>query len=532
MTLHCPARFLTCAVFCSLLFLPSISAQHSHPAPQKLGRVNFPISCSRAVQPSFNHALALLHSFAYSLAQQEFAAISQRDPQCAMAHWGIAISYYHQLWDPPILPSAIPLGAAEIEKAQALATHADPREQAFINALAVFYSAASRSPVRLASLAYTNALREAASQNPDNPESQIFYALSFLSIASPTDPAHTNQKLAAQMLQPLFERLPDHPGLAHYLIHAYDHPDLARQGLPAARAYSKIAPAAPHALHMPSHIYTLLGLWPDSIQSNLAARAAARQQHDTGEELHAMDYLMYADLQAGRFADAATLLTDLRAMSSLPVVDYKIAYASTIMPIRFAIERQQWDNALKISANPTMAPQFRALAEWANSFAASHLGNIPEAELHLRNLHSLLNEVLATGDDYWTQQLQIQVSEAQGWLEHARGNPQPAGSLLRAAADQEDHLAKRPITPGPVTPAREQLADLLLQLSSNRATPSNPATPSNSQTPSLNSSADALREYQLVLAHSPGRRNALNGAAEAAALSVKSPSPAKSPKNQ
>lgn len=473
-------------------------AQHDHPVPEKLGKVNFAISCSPKVQDSFNHAVALLHSFAYLQARKEFAAIAERDPQCAMAHWGVAMSYYHQLWDPPITSADLQAGAPEIQKAEELSPGASDREQAFIQALSVFYQTAAHSSVRGAALAYTNAMRDAANQNADDAESQIFYALAFLAIASPTDPAHTNQKWAAQMLEPLFQRYPNHPGLAHYLIHAYDNPEMASQGLPAARAYAKIAPSAPHALHMPSHIFTLLGLWQDSIRSNLAARAAAHQQGDVGEELHAMDYLMYAYLQAGHFDDAANLFADLYVISNLPITDYKVAYASTIMPVRFAVERSNWEDVLKLSADPALAPQFRAITEWANSVADAHLGKIPDAERHQRNLQDLLAEVRMTGDDYWTAQIQIQVSQAEGWLAYARSESQQAIASLRAAAGLEDQLAKRPITPGPVVPAREQLAGLLLE---------------------TNQPAEALREYERVLKNSPSRRSALSGAARSATLS-------------
>ena len=473
-------------------------AEHDHPVPEKLGKVNFPISCARASQPAFNHAVALLHSFAYAAARQEFATIAKRDPQCAMAHWGVAISYYHQLWDPPITSTDLQAGAPEIQKAEELSPGSSDREQAFIQALSVFYSTAARSSVRGAALAYTNAMRDAANQNTDDTESQIFYALAFLAIASTTDSAHTNQKWAAQMLEPLFQRFPSHPGLAHYLIHAYDNPEMAGHGLAAARAYSKIAPSAPHALHMPSHIFTLLGLWQDSIRSNLAARAAAHEQGDIGEELHSTDYLIYAYLQAGRFNDATRLLADFDAIPDLPVAEYKVAYAAAIMSVRLAAERRQWDDAIKISADPRAAPQFRAISEWANSVAASHLGKIPEAELHLRNLEELLAEVRNGGDDYWTGQLQIQVFEGQGWLWHARGDDRSAIASLSAAALAEDALAKRPITPGPAVPAREQLAELHLE---------------------IDQPAEALREYERVLKNSPGRRNALSGAARAAALS-------------
>jgi len=483
----------------SLLSPALLFAQHHHPAPGKLGKVRFPVSCAQATQSTFNHAVALLHSFAYEAAQKEFTAISQRDRECAMAHWGVAISYYHQLWDPPISQVGLQAGAAEIEKAQTLSAKASEREQAFIHALAIFYQSALRAPVRNAALAYAGAMRDTVNQDPDDVESQVFYALSFLATASPYDGVHTNQRLAAQMLEALFRRYPEHPGIAHYLIHAYDHPDLAEQGLSAARAYSKIAPAAPHALHMPSHIFTLRGLWTESIESNLAARAAARQQGELGEELHAMDYLIYAYLQSGRFDDAANLLSDLRGMQELPSSDFKVAYAVTIMPVRYAIERRQWTDAIDIPGDPYVAPQFRAIAEWAGAVAAARSGKISEAEPHILNLRGLLEEVQKTGDDYWTSQVEIQLREAEGWAADARGDPQQALSRLREAARLEDAVAKRPITPGPVVPAREQLADLLLK---------------------NNDPAEAAREFAAVLKHSPGRRNALAGADRAAELAT------------
>lgn len=474
------------------------SAQHEHSVPEKLGKVIFPVSCARGVQGSFNHAVALIHSFGYAAAREEFAAIAKRDPQCAMAHWGVALSYYHQLWDPAISPADLEAGAFEIQSAEKLAETASEREQAFIQPLAVFYRTAASASIRRGSLAYTNAMRDVAMQNSDDAEPQVFYALALLSVSSPVDAAHTNQKVAAQILEPLFQRYPDHPGLAHYLIHAYDHPDLAQQGLRAARAYSKIAPSAPHALHMPSHIFTLLGLWRDSIRSNVAARAAAQRQGDIGEELHAMDYLMYAYLQAGRFEDAAKLLAELRSMPNESSSDFKVAYASTIMPVRLAMERRQWGEAIGLVADSQVPPQFRAITEWGNSVAAARLAEIPEAEQHISNLRELLEEVRKAGDDYWAQQVQIQALQAEGWLAQAYSKTKEALSSLRKAADMEDELAKRPITPGPAVPAREQLADLLLE---------------------TNQPGDALREYELTLKRSPGRRNALAGAARAAELS-------------
>jgi hypothetical protein len=415
-----------------------------------------------------------------------------------MAHWGAAISYYHQLWDPPISSVDLPSGSAEIEKAAALAENASDREQSFIHSLSVFYATASRASVRQASLSYTHAMREAANQNPDDAESQIFYALAFLSIASPLDPVHTNQKWAAQMLEPLYEQHPDHPGLAHYLIHAYDHPDLAPLGVKAARAYAKIAPSSPHALHMPSHIFTLLGLWSDSIKSNTAARAAAHRQGDIGEELHAMDYLMYAYLQSGRDSGAEQLLADLRSMPGPPAADYKIANAAAAMPARLAIERGRWADAVSLAPLSGAAPQFVAITAWANAVGAARSGNQDLARQHLQRLQQLLALVKQAGDEYWIAQVEIQEASASGWIALADGRADDAVFLLQTAAALEDRVAKRPITPGPVAPAREQFAELLLE---------------------LHRPAGALRELEASLKLSPRRRRALAAAAKAAELS-------------
>ena len=314
---------------CVIWALPVRSEEvHSHPPPEKLGKVSFQTSCAARVAHDFDRSVALLHSFAYTASEQSFHKVAAADPTCAMAHWGIAMSYYHQLWSPP---SADELrdGQLEIQEARRLSGGASPRERQFIAAAAAYYADPIQAPA-LRAKAYSDAMGEAARSNPKDTEVQVFYALSLIAIAPPEDATHASQKRAAAILEPIYRAKPLHPGAAHYLIHAYDNAELAPRALAAARAYSRIAPSAPHALHMPSHTFTRLGLWDDSIVSNRAARAAAHDQGDQGEELHAMDYLTYAYLQLGRVADAQRVVAELRTMGATAGGDFKIGYAATI----------------------------------------------------------------------------------------------------------------------------------------------------------------------------------------------------------
>ena len=322
------------------LAFPALSIEsHSHPPPEKLGTVKFSTSCAPIVEQDFERAIALLHSFAYDASENAFRKVALADPNCAMAHWGIAMSFYHPLWNPPE-PADVLKGRAELDQAMRM-NGQTPREQQFVAAAAAYYRNPPQASPQDRALAYEKAMGELVRSNPQDTEAQAFYALSLIATAPQTDRKHLNQKRAVALLEPIFRDQPDHPGAAHYLIHAYDSAELAPNGLAAARAYSKIAPSAPHALHMPSHIFTRLGLWEDSIASNELARTAAHDQGDTGEELHAMDYLTYAYLQQGRDADAARVVAALPAIGSLGGSDFKIDYAATAMPVRLAIERHQ-----------------------------------------------------------------------------------------------------------------------------------------------------------------------------------------------
>jgi hypothetical protein len=470
--------------------------QHQHAIPEKLGKVSFATSCSPAVQEPFERGVALLHSFTYQAAERQFAEVTKADPTCAMAHWGAAMSYYHQLWEPRIGADDIARGAREIAEAQRLG-NGSGREAAFIRALGEFYRDLAATAQAQRGQAYAEAMKRLAEEQKGDAEAQTFYALALLSTASSSDRSRKNQKEAAEILEPLFRKYPEHPGVAHYLIHAYDNPEMARTGLPAARAYRQIAPAAPHALHMPSHIFTLLGLWEDSIQSNQAARRAAHEQQDIGEELHAMDYLEYAYLQAGRYEPARKLLEEVHAMPALQLADFKVGYAATAMPVRYAVERRDWNLAASLPVHHESLPQVSAITHWARAVGLARGGNPGAAEREVGALKQCLGKARAAKEEYWGAQVEIQIAEANAWIAGAQGQGAKAAALLLAAAAQEDGLEKRPITPGAVVPAREQLGELLLQLKQPGA---------------------ALTEFEAALKNAPGRRGALAGAREAAEL--------------
>jgi len=487
-------------ILLALLFIfPCTSAQetHSHSAPEKLGKVSFPISCAPAVQEQFDRGVAFLHSFAYAAAEDAFQGVAEGDHNCAMAHWGMAMAYFRQLWDPPIVPSAISIAQEEIQRAQQIGTGSE-RERQFIHSLGLIYQDAATVPYRTRALNYEHAMSALASENRKDVEAQVFYALALLANVSPADQTHAKQKQAADLLEPLDRTYPQHPGVPHYLIHAYDNAELARRGLPAARAYSQIAPSAPHALHMPSHIFTRLGLWEDSITSNLAAREAAHQQGDIGEELHAMDYLVYAYLQSGRDQNAAQVIQQLKNMPKLNAGDFKIAYASTAMPVRYAVERDQWADAAGVVPPAGSPPHVVAIAVWARGLGLARSGRATEAREEIDRLRQIEEQLRTSGSDYWATQVGILTREVRAWSAQADRKPDEAAALMRASADEEDAIEKLPVTPGPIVPAREQLGYLLLEQNH----------------PDL-----AYKEFKTALDNAPGRRGASQGAAHAAKLS-------------
>lgn len=477
----------------TLLLVCSVSAlaaqeTHNHGIPEKLGKVSFPISCAPAVQAEFNRGIALLHSFAYAPANAAFQKVAAQDPHCAMAHWGIAMTWFHPLWD--LLPaSSVPTAAHEIEAAQRIGT-SDPREKAYIHAYSLLVQNADPTPFAARNQQYEKAMHDLAEQNRSDVEAQVFYALALLSNASPTDKTHARQKEALSILEPLDRAYPDHPGITHYIIHASDSSELAPRGLAAARKYAKVAPSAPHALHMPSHIFTRLGLWQDSINSNLAAAQAARDQHDSGEELHAMDYLVYADLQLGRNADAKQILDRLAKMESLGMADFKVGYAATAMPVRYAVERHQWHEAATISPDPKSPPQVAAIAVWARALGRIRGDQTSDVSAEISALAKYEDQLHRAGNEYWAAQTNVLRNEVLAWSDQAAGKHEQAEKELRAAAAQEDSLEKLPVTPGPIVPAREQLGELLLE---------------------QHRPSEAAAEFKASVVNAPNRKGALDG---------------------
>ena len=342
-------------------------------------------------------------------------------------------------------------------------------------------------------------MAELARQNKGDLEAQVFYALALLSNASPSDKTHVRQKQALEILEPLDRANPDHPGITHYIIHACDSSELAPRGETAARKYAHIAPAAPHALHMPSHIFTRLGMWDDSIASNLAARAAAHEQGDVGEELHAMDYLVYAYLQLGRYDEASRVVESLGAMKDLGVADFKIGYAATAMPVRYAIERKLWDDAAKIESVAGSPPHVAAIAVWARAVGRTRGQNPSGIDGELAALARDEQVLRQAGNDYWAAQVGILRMEAVAWAAQAHADLQLAEAQMRAAANNEDALEKLPVTPGPIVPAREQLGELLLQ---------------------QHRFNEAIAEFRAALKDAPGRRGAFEGLQRASEASA------------
>lgn len=495
-----PRKLFSLTVF----ILALVSAQftfaqdtHEHAVPAKLGEVSFSTSCKPAVQADFNRAVALLHSFTYTPAHDAFRDVAQKDPACGMAYWGMAMTNFHQLWQPPIPPASSAARASaqhEIAEAQRIGASTE-RERGFIHAAAVIFADDATAPYASRLATYEQEMAAVAAAHPRDVEAQVFYALALLAGASPADKTHAKQKKAAAILEPLYRTHLQHPGMAHYLIHAYDNAELAKRGVPMARAYSQIAPAAPHALHMPSHIFTRLGMWDDSIASNIASRDAARLSGDTGEQLHAMDYLVYAYLQAARDGDAAQVIQQLKSMPNLNTGDFKVGYSAVAMPIRYMVERHDWAGAAGVVPPTAGQPQVIAIAVWAKGLGLARSGKPADARKQSDELQKLEDELQSSGNAYWATQVRVMKREVMAWSSEAEHKPEEAVTLMRQAADEEDSVEKLPVTPGPIVPAREQLGDLLLQ---------------NGQW------AVAAKEFDVANANAPGRRGAADGAAEAA----------------
>jgi tetratricopeptide (TPR) repeat protein len=505
-------------VFPALLFVLMImqvgAAQEEHQhheSSEQIGKVNFVVSCSPEAQKQFNLAVAWLHSFEYGESERAFKKVAAIDPKCAMAHWGVAMTQYHQLWAPPNR-AELEKGALEVQRARDIGA-TTVRELDYITAIAEFYDdwETSDHPTRAAR--YERVMEYLYKRYPTDREAGVFYALALNAsalAATPMDKTYAKQKQASAILNRVLRLDPQHPGVTHYLIHSYDYPPLARFALAAARSYAKIAPSSAHALHMPSHIFTRLGLWSEDVAMNIrsenAAKEYARRNHLTGtwdEQLHAMDYLAYAYLQQGNDADAKAVLDELKGIRKTDPENFKCAYSFAAIPARWALERRNWSEAAELKSEPADFPWPRflwaeAITHFARAIGAARSGDVEHARSEVAKLAEIQSAQIGVKDNYdWATQVDIQRRAAAAWVAKADGKNEDALQLMRTAADLEDSTEKHPVTPGSVLPVREQLGDLLLE---------------------LNRPAEALNEYERSLTNSPNRFNGLYGAARAAQL--------------
>ena len=485
-------------------------SHHSHGT--QLGKVSFETSCNADANALFQRGLGWLHSFEYEQAARVFAETAAADPRCAIAHWGTAMSYYHPLWAPP--------AAAELEKGRSALAKArqtgagNEREQAYVAALETFYRNFGQLDHKTRALAYSAAMGQQYKRYPQDREAAVFYALSLVAAGTmDKDPNFAKEKEAGAILNQVLALEPDHPGVAHYLIHSFDYPPLAKLALPAARRFAGIAPASPHAQHMPSHIFVRLGLWDEAIKSNLVSEAASRGlakalglPDSTAERLHAMDYLAYGYLQTGQDKEAERVLAELNAIRRADPPTFVVAYAATAIPARLALERRRWKEAasLKLQDNVRdLAPlaDFRwgvAHIHFARAVGAARGGAPDAARAEVAKLAAIEQSLVVPAGTYdWRTQVALERQIAEAWLANAEGRKEDAARLMRAAADLDDATEKHPVTPGAILPAREQLGELLLE---------------------LGRPVEAVTEYESSLKRAPRRLAGLYGAARAAKL--------------
>ena len=466
------------------------SAQSVDP---KLGTVHFATSCSADAQAHFDRAMLYQHSFWYRSSQREFDQALKSDPDCAVAYWGIALSL---LWNPHAPPPAKNLveGAAALAKGQATGAKTQ-RERDYLDALAAMYADHEKVDHRTRVLNYLKAMEQLAARYPDDDEAQIYYALALNVGASPADKSYANQLKGAAILEKIWERQPDHPGVAHYLIHLYDTPALAEKGLAAARRYSKVAPDAAHAQHMPSHIFTRVGYWKDSIESNAVSARVAKGDKELHDQLHAMDYLVYAHLQLGQDAKASAVIDEMKTVSGFTETFIAAPFALAASPARYAVERGDWKGAAALEVRPSPLPQVQAITYFAKALGAARSSDLDAARAAIAKLAELRDQLREKKDAYWAEQVDIQMHIATAWVLDASGQHDEALEQLTAAAAAEDKTEKHPVTPGPLMPARELLGVMLLERGMAK---------------------EALAAFEATLSKEPNRLGAMAGAARAA----------------
>ncbi|MBC7948635.1 MAG: tetratricopeptide repeat protein [Chitinophagaceae bacterium] len=474
------------------------------PPEKEFGAVGFESSCSQAVKEDFSLAIALLHSFEYDEAEKVFAKVIDKEPGCPLAYWGVAMANYHPLWAPPT-PEEFEKGSKAIAIARSLKP-GSKKESDYIDAIAVFYKDWQKVDHATRSNNYEKAMEKLYATYPDDKEAGIFYALALDGAANPSDKTYAKQKKAGDVLNAIYPDQPVHPGIIHYIIHSYDNPELAGLALSAARKYASIAPSSAHAQHMPSHIFTRLGKWDESISSNLVASSSAKcYGESTGikghwdEELHTLDYLIYAYLQRGDNLHAKQQIDYLRSIKEVFPINFKVAYAFAAGPARYALENKLWKEAASHQLYPQTLewekyPWQKAIFHFAKLMGNVNINQLDSAKLELRNLSQLHDTLTRQKDTYKANQVQIQMKTGESWILFKQGKRDQGLALMSAAADLEDKTQKHSVTPGEVIPARESLAEMLMQ---------------------MNKSVEALKAYEAVLKQQPNRFNALYGAAVA-----------------
>jgi len=472
---------------------------HEDLTETQLGTVHFPISCSASVEKPFARGVALLHSFWYEEAEKEFIDIAKDDPRCAMAHWGIAMSIWHQLWNEPD-EKVIARGLEEATTPKKLGLKATPREAGYLAAITAFYADSGKLDHATRAKAYSEVMNKVYESYPDDHEAAVFYALSLLASEPDEDATFANRKAAAAILEKLFAIDPDHPGVAHYLIHAYDKPQLAELGIPAARRYAQVAPAAPHALHMPSHIFARVGLWQDDIKSNLASVAATRQtaamgMGGEGHQFHAMDFLFYAYMQSGREADARALMDEVNKMPEMHDM-YGVGFdphlaAEATFAAMYPLEMRDWTTAAALTPMDIPGTANDSFGYWAKAIGSAHLHQTEEVRKDVAAITAIHQKFVDEKKIFFAEGTESDLKQAQAWLAFSEGKYDDAVGILRPLAEKEETLGDEPQG----IPSREMIAEILLEAKRPQ---------------------QALVEYQADLKFSPNRFNGLSGAARAA----------------
>jgi len=460
---------------------------------QRLGTVHFQTSCNEIAQRRFDRAMRYQHSFWYRQATEIFEDVAKADPECGIAYWGVALSVLNNPHNPPPT-SNLPRGLEAIQKAKAIGAKTQ-RERDYIDALANMYVDYDKIDHRTRVQAYLKAEEAVAARYPDDDEAQILYAITLNVAASPADKTYANQLKGTAILEPIFKRQPFHPGVAHYLIHLYDYPPIAEKGLDAATRYSKIAPAAPHAQHMPSHIFTRVGYWKESISSNIASVNAAKADQAGDDQMHGMDYMVYAYLQLGRDKEAKAVIDEMQSAKFSPeTLGGPFAFAAS--PARYAIERGDWAGAAELNVTTSKFPHVLAISHFARALGAARASKPEAAKVDLAKLGELRDKLRDAKDAYWSSIVDIQWQVANAWVLYAEGKYDEALKAMGAAADAEDKTEKHPVTPGPLAPARELYGAMLLERGMAK---------------------EALTAFEATLKKEPRRLGATLGAAKAAA---------------